>query len=126
RFRAGYNAFRSDTEIQRCADSMPQGSRRTVFLSALVSQPGNWTPVESTGLLKPEPEQRPPTSTATKLSGETNFDVRAFLEVHGIDEAHLAFLEIHDQGMSAGAIAEEAHAAEDIAVGDTRASEDDL
>ena len=46
--------------------------------------------------------------------------------MHGIDEAHLAFLEIHDQGMSAGAIAEETHAAEDIAVGDAGAGEDDL
>jgi len=46
--------------------------------------------------------------------------------VDRIDEAHLALFEGHDQGMSADAVAEKAHATEDAAVSDARAGEDDL
>ena len=44
----------------------------------------------------------------------------------GIDEAYLALFQIHDQRMGADAVAEEAHAAQKVAVRYAGAGEDDL
>jgi len=46
--------------------------------------------------------------------------------MHGFDETYLAFIEGENHGGSAHAFTEEAHALEQIAVGDAGAGEDDL
>jgi hypothetical protein len=57
---------------------------------------------------------------------EAHFDAGMPVEVHGIDEAHFRFLERHDQGMSARSIAEEIHAVQQAASGDSSAREDNF
>ncbi len=57
---------------------------------------------------------------------EANLDVGALLKVHGVNEAHLALFEIHNQGMRADTVPEKAHAAEEIAVSNAGAGENDL
>src|SRR5208282_1452998 len=55
---------------------------------------------------------------------EAHLDVRALFEVHGFDETHLAVIESENHGGGAYTFAEEAHAFEQIAVGDAGAGED--
>src|SRR5208283_4991844 len=57
---------------------------------------------------------------------ETDLDVGALFEAHGIDETHLALVERENHGRGADAFAEEAHAFQDVSVGDTGAGENDF
>src|ERR1700690_163946 len=54
---------------------------------------------------------------------EAHFHVRALVKMHGVYKSDLAFFERHDEGMGAGAIAEEADAIEHAAGGDAGAGE---
>ena len=57
---------------------------------------------------------------------EAHLDIRALFQVDGFDETHLAFIQGKDHGRSAHAFTEEAHAFEQVSVGDTSAGEDHL
>src|SRR5262249_47314522 len=57
---------------------------------------------------------------------EADFDVGTLFQAHGIHEANVAFVVSQDHGVRAGAFAEEAHAVEQVALGDAGASKDDL
>src|ERR1700680_1806393 len=57
---------------------------------------------------------------------ETHFYIRALVKSHGVDEAHLAFVQGDDQRVRADAFAEEANAAQQVPFGYACASENDF
>src|ERR1700732_2581391 len=57
---------------------------------------------------------------------EAHLHVRTLIEMYRVNEAHLAIIQGEDQRMRADAVAEEVHAAQQVAVGDAGAGEDDL
>src|SRR5271165_1393814 len=57
---------------------------------------------------------------------KADLDVRAFLQVYGIDKSHLALVQRQNHGRGTHAFPKKAHALQQIAVCDSRAGKNDL
>src|SRR5579859_136141 len=107
-FAAGIAAGAVDAEVFSCADDRHE--KEIVKATSVAT-------ASKRNLMQP-----PCVFSRTK-SIETDFYVGAFFKMHGVDEAHLAIVERENHGLQTNALAEKAHAAKKISIGDAGAGE---